>query len=150
MLLTRLITIAILLHPLQAWCDYDSKKIKSNISNQAKFKVSEWKKSEKDQIWKANTKLKYVTIKIGETESQFIAPYINPRQMKSAKILCADFAATALTPKNKDQVKQIKSTIRKATTRHHLQFIKMNNVKFSVEPKLTGAVVRLHCSAKKI
>ena len=129
MLSRHFIILLIILLPTRALCDYDTKKIKTEISHHAVFKVSEWNKSDNKQNWIASTRLKHVTISIGDKESKFIAPYFNPGQMKAAKTLCTEFATIALIPKNKQEIKKITSTIRKATTRHHLQFITMNNVK---------------------
>ena len=151
MLLQRLMIITMIFLPLPALSDYDAEKLKQGISdNQEMFKVTGWIKSEDQQNWIAKTQLKRVKISVGAQNATFISPYINPRQIKSAKILCAEFAALAMTPKNEDELNSIKTTIKKSTTRHQIKFISLNGVNFTVLPKLIGPVVSLHCSVKSL
>ena len=85
---------------------------------------------------------------IGENKVKYIAPYINSRQKKLAKNLCADFAAITTQSSDKASKDAIKEAIRGATTRHKMKYLTLNNIKFSVSPKLIGAIVSLHCSTK--
>lgn len=151
MQLKTLMIITMIFLPFPAWCAYDAEKIKQGISNKNDlFKVTEWNKSKDQQNWVAKTQLKHVKISIGPQKAKFIAPYINPHQIKSAKKLCTEFAALAIEPKNADELNSIKTTIRKSTTRHQIKFISLNGVNFRVLPKLIGPVVSLHCSVKSL
>jgi len=147
MAITRILTALLLLSPIQAWCAYDADEIKENISNNPTlFKVTEWKTSDNNS-WHATTSLKRVKISVNKDKAKFIAPFINPKQMKTGKSLCEEFGAIATKSIDKASRDLIKETIRKATTRHRIVFITLNDVKFSVIPKLIGVVVSLHCSA---
>jgi len=150
MIIKQLLILLIMTLPIQAWSAYDLEKIKNGISsNKTDFKVTGWEKSNKHG-WLAKTQLKRSTISVSEKRSQLIVPYINNTQKKSGKILCEKFATTAMDPLNDDELKSIKSAIRKATTRHKTKFLNLNNMKFLVTPKLIGAVVSLHCSVKPL
>jgi len=151
MALNRLIILLMLLLPTQAWSAYNADKIKSDINNKhALFKVSEWKKADKKNTWHASTSLKWVVISVSDNKADFITPFINPRQMKDGKKLCAEFAAITSNSTDKESQSAIKEAIRKATTRHNFISIKLNDVQFTVKPKIYNTIVSLHCSTKAI
>lgn len=140
--------VLLLLLPNLASAAYDASSIKQNLQNQKEsFKILEWKQTP-NNTWKAITKLKRTSIIVAHNQSQIILPFINPTQIKNGKHLCETFGTIALSPVTPEKLAKIKSTIRQATTRHHVKFFKQDGLQFIVAPKLIGSVVSLHCTVK--
>jgi len=151
MALKRLFILLMIFASNSAWSAYNADKIKADINNkEGLFKVSEWKKTDKNNTWHASTSLKRVVISVSDSKADFIAPFINPRQMKDGKMLCAEFGAITSNSTDKKSQDAIKEVIRKATTRHNFISIKLNGVQFTVKPKIYNTIVSLHCSTKAI
>ena len=148
MFLNRVILVLCLLLPLQAWSAFDIEEIKNNISNNQSFAVSQWIKKDDENSWHATTSNKRMVISVDENNATFITPYINSRQKIAAKALCAEFGVITTQSTDKTSQLLIKKAILGATTRHKIKYLTLNNVKFSVTPKLIGAVVSLHCESK--
>jgi len=134
--------------PPQVWSAYDMEKIKERITANPSFKVSGWSQSPTNHHWQASTSLKTSSIIVNEKKAELTLPFINPTHKKSAKILCAEFAALTLATSKEKELAEIKEIIRKSTTRHQIKFAKLSDMTFYVVPKLVGMRVSLHCTVK--
>lgn len=138
--------VILYLMPLQVWSVYDAETIKEGIIKQELFQVNAWQQTH--NVWQAVTSLRGTALSVGEQKTEYILPFINPLQKKTAEIQCTALAMLGLTPKNDAERLVVKNVITASIQRHVLKYADLNGVRFTITARQVGPVVQLFCDLR--
>lgn len=149
MLSLRILSFTLLFLPEIALSNYDPEKIKETISNnQELFAVSDWQQGADKTSWIATSTQKWLSITVGQDRTEIASPFINAKQITAAKARCLSLAKTGLQLESEEEHKKIMKLIKNASQHYRPKFLKKNNARFEVAPKVVGAFVKLFCTVK--
>jgi len=132
--------------PFQAWSGYDAETIKADVIKQELFQVSAWQQT--NNVWQAVSSLRGAVLSVGEQKTEYVLPFVNPQQKKTAKMQCTALAMLGLTPKDDAERLVIKNIITASIQRHVLKYTDLNGVRFTITARQVGPVVQLFCDLR--
>ena len=97
MFLLRILGLVVLLIPQAALSNYDPEKIKTTISNEQElFPISSWQQDAATASWVATSTQKWLSIRVGQNQTEIVSPYINAKQIAAAKARCLTVASSVV------------------------------------------------------
>lgn len=146
MLKSKLIFVILCVIPFQAWSGYDAETIKADVIKQELFQVNAWQQT--NNVWQAVPSLRGTVLSVGEQKTEYVLPFINPQQKKTAAMQCTALAMLGLTPKDDAERLVIKNAITASIQRHVLKYTDLNGVRFTITARQVGPVVQLFCDLR--
>jgi len=146
MLKRRLLFVILCFMPFQVWSVYDAEAIKADVIKQELFQVSAWQQT--NNVWQAVTSLRGTELSVSEQKTEYVLPFINPQQKKTAEIQCTALAMLGLVPRDDAERSVIKNAITASIRRHVLKYADLNGVRFTITARQVGPIVQLFCDLR--
>lgn len=139
----KLIALMFVLLPITSFAEYDAERIKREMTNEAMFAITDWKRNQTDNGWVAKHSLENTVITVGNEDAGIIF-VLDGDELASinAMLNCIMFGYVGLDDENEN----IPQTVGNALADGNTHMITINDTRFKVSPEEVNNLVVLTCS----